>query len=168
VINRGVGGQTTAQIIARFDEDVSSLQPDVLIIQAGINDLKANGLFPERRNEIVATCKKNLAAMAQRATAQGATVILTTVFPTAQPSLLRRPFWSDAVGTAIVEVNEYSKTLVTEQLLLFDSAAILAGENGAIRPDYSDDLLHLNQEGYRALNHALTELLLYVAHDQRD
>ncbi len=159
VINRGIGGQTTAQILARIDADVTQVQPDLVIIQAGINDLKTIGLFPARRDEIVATCKKNLAAMVQRTTAQGATVILTTVFPAAQPSLLRRPFWSDAVGAAIVEVNEYSKTLVNEQLLLFDSAAVLTDETGAIRPEYSYDLLHLNQEGYSVLNQALDLLL---------
>ena len=130
-----------------------------MLIQAGINDLKTIGLFPAQRDEIVANCKKNLAAMVQRATAQGATVILTTVFPTAQPSLLRRPFWSDAVGEAIVEVNLYLKTLAGDRVVLFDSAALLVGADGAIQPVYSYDLLHLNQAGYAALNAALRALL---------
>ncbi len=159
VLNRGIGGQTTAQILARFDDHLVPLQPDIVLIQAGINDLKTIGLFPAQRDAIIANCKKNLAAMVQRATAQGATVILTTVFPTAQPSLLRRPFWSDAVGEAIVEVNLYLKTLVGERVVLFDSAALLVGADGAIQPVYSYDLLHLNQAGYAALNAALRALL---------
>ena len=159
VFNHGIGGQTTAQILARFDDHLVPLQPDLVLIQAGINDLKTIGLFPAQRDEIVANCKKNLAAMVQRATAQGATVILTTVFPTAQPSLLRRPFWSDAVGEAIVEVNLYLKTLAGDRVVLFDSAALLVGADGAIQPVYSYDLLHLNQAGYAALNAALRALL---------
>ena len=97
--------------------------------------------------------------MVQRATAQGATVILTTVFPTAQPSLLRRPFWSDAVGEAIVEVNLYLKTLAGDRVVLFDSAALLTDTDGALQQPYSYDLLHLNQAGYAALNVALRSLL---------
>lgn len=159
VFNRGIGGQTTAQILARFDDHVLPLQADIVLIQAGINDLKTIGLFPTQRDEIVANCKKNLAAMVQRATAQGATVILTTVFPTAQPSLLRRPFWSDAIGEAIVEVNLYLETLASERVVLFDSAALLTDADGAFRQEYRYDLLHLNQAGYAALNVALRALL---------
>ncbi|MEZ4681862.1 MAG: hypothetical protein R2932_47395 [Caldilineaceae bacterium] len=76
-------------------------------------------------------CKKKLAAMVQRTTEQGATV------------LLRRPFWSDAVDQAVLEVNAYWETLVGEQVLLFNTAALLASANGTIRPEYSSDLLHL-------------------------
>lgn len=158
-INRGIGGQTTAQILARFDEHVTSLQPDLVILQAGINDLKTIPLFPTRRDEIIAGCKENLAAIVQRVTEQDATVILTTIFPPARPSLVRRPFWSDAVGEAVIDVNEYLKTLAAEQVILLDSAALLASDNGLIRPEYSYDLLHINQTGYVELNQALVRQL---------
>ncbi|MCB0065319.1 MAG: hypothetical protein KDE19_24510 [Caldilineaceae bacterium] len=161
-VNRGIGGQTTAQILARFDAHASSLQPDLVILQAGINDLKTIPLFPDRRDEIVENCKKNLAAMVQRTTEQGATVMVTTIFPTANPSLVRRPFWSNEVDEAIVEVNAYLATLVGQQILLFDSAAQLAGADGRIRSDYSHDLLHLNDAGYAVLNQALSEQLRKV------
>jgi lysophospholipase L1-like esterase len=159
VLNRGIGGQTTAQILGRFAEDVTPLQPDVVLIQAGINDLKTIGLFPERTAAIVATCKENLAAMVQRATAQGATVIVTTVFPTAQPSLLRRPFWSAAIGAAVVDVNQFLQTLASDRVIIFDSAGLLSDDAGRLRPEYSYDLLHLNQNGYDALNAELRVVL---------
>lgn len=159
VLNRGLGGQTTAQILARFDDHVTPLQPEIVLIQAGINDLKTIGLFPARRDIIIATCKKNLAAMVQRATAQGATVILTTVFPTGEPSLLRRPFWSAAIAAAIVDVNLFLQTLANDHVIIFDSAALLSDEAGRLRPEYRYDLLHLNQNGYAALNVKLRSIL---------
>lgn len=116
-------------------------------------------LFPARRDTIIATCKKNLAAMAQRATAQGATVILTTVFPTGEPSLLRRPFWSAAIDAAIVDVNLFLQTLANDHVIIFDSAALLSDAAGRLRPEYSYDLLHLNQNGYAALNIKLRSFL---------
>jgi len=160
VLNRGIGGQTTAQILARFDAHVVPFAPDVVLIQAGINDLKTIGLFPARRDTIIANCKKNLAAMVQRATAQGATVILTTVFPTGEPSLLRRPFWSAAIAAAVVDVNLFLQTLANDHVIILDSAALLSDTTGRLRPDYRYDLLHLNQNGYAALNIKLRSLLV--------
>lgn len=53
-VNRGIWGQTTEQIRGRFDAHVIALHPSVLVLQAGVNDLKAIAIFPDRRDEIVA------------------------------------------------------------------------------------------------------------------
>jgi hypothetical protein len=47
-INRGIGAQTTAQVIQRFDLHTAPLQPDIIIIQVGINDLKTIRYFPNK------------------------------------------------------------------------------------------------------------------------
>lgn len=161
VINRGVGGQTTAQILARFEQDVLQLEPDVVVIQAGINDLKTVGLFHEQRAEIIANCQSNIAAMVQRSQSMNAVVLLTTIFPTAQPSLVRRPFWSDDIAVAVEEVNAYLRSLAGEQVMIFDSWAVLAGSNNTIQPQYGHDLLHLNDRGYAALNRQLESLQIF-------
>ena len=158
-LNRGIGGQTTTQVLARFDAHVTPLQPDLVIVQAGINDLKTIPLFPAQKATIIATCKANLAAIVERSTALGATVILTTIFPHGQVSLVRRPFWSDEVKAAIVEVNAYLLTLADERVVIFDSAQLLASNNGLLRADYGYDFLHLNTVGYEALNLGLIEVL---------
>ena len=41
-INRGIGGQTTPQMLVRFREDVINLQPKVVVILAGTNDIAGN------------------------------------------------------------------------------------------------------------------------------
>lgn len=158
-LNRGIGGQTTTQVLARFDTHVTPLQPDLVIVQAGINDLKSIPLFPAQKAMIIANCKANLAAIVERSTTLGATVILTTIFPHGQVSLVRRPFWSKAVKAAIGEVNAYLLTLANEQVIIFDSAQLLAAPDGSLRPEYAYDLLHLNEAGYDALKPGLIAVL---------
>jgi hypothetical protein len=48
-INRGIGAQTSAQTLHRFKAQVKPLQPHIVILQVGINDLKTIPLFPERK-----------------------------------------------------------------------------------------------------------------------
>src|SRR6266508_6831189 len=38
-LNRGIAGQTSAQMLVRFQQDVVALKPKVVVIQAGVNDL---------------------------------------------------------------------------------------------------------------------------------
>lgn len=164
-INRGIGAQTTAQVLGRFEAHVSPLQPNVLILQAGINDLKTIPLFPERQAEITANAKANLSELVERGQDGGATIILTTIFPVGEVPLQRRPFWSSQVALAVEEVNEYLRSLAGPQVLIFDAEAILA-QNGQLNPAYADDELHLNAAGYEALNDELVTLLTQLSANQ--
>jgi lysophospholipase L1-like esterase len=158
-INRGIGAQTSTQAVERFDEHVLSLQPDVVLIQMCINDLKTIPLFPELRSSIIATCKDNIERSVQEIKRQGGTVILTTVFPLGKLPVERTLFWSDAVDEAVREVNEFIASLEGEKVIIFDTGKVLAGETGLVRSEYSLDFLHLNQTGYEALNEALVNIL---------
>ena len=158
-INRGIGGQTSAQIAGRFDEHVAPLHPDVLLIQMCINDLKTIPMFPEMESEIIADCKNNLEWSVQRGRDQGAVVILTTIFPLGKLSLERSLFWSEDVGKSIEEVNQFINSLQAEDVIVLDTGKILADESGLVRDEYQWDLLHLNEAGYRALNQELAKIL---------
>lgn len=157
--NRGIGAQTTEQVLERFDAHIKPLSPDVIIIQVGINDLKTLPLFPDDKRTIIANCKENIQELVTRSTDLGATVILTTIFPVGKPSLERKLFWSDEVSEAVVEVNDYLHSLAGEQVVIFDTYAILVGKDGKFVSEYSQDLLHLSEYGYQALNNELATLL---------
>lgn len=160
-INRGIGAQTSAQVKLRFAAHVEPLQPEVVVIQVGINDLKTIPLFPHKQQEIIDHCQENIKQMVQQAVDGGATVILTTIFPVGQPPLARRPVWSSAVAEAVVTVNDFLTTLASEQVIIFDSYQLLVGDNDPlINPTYAADLLHLNQAGYDRLNDHLEPLLI--------
>lgn len=163
VINRGIGGQTSAQVAARFDYHIAPLRPQVILVQAGVNDLKSISAFPERQADIIAKCKANLKQVVDQSVRQNSTVILTTIFPLGHVPLERQLFWSDEVSLAIVDVNNYLKSLASERVIIFDSFTILVDNTGNVRKDYQGDLLHINQAGYDALNMELKRLLISLA-----
>lgn len=162
-MNRGIDSETSAQALLRFDAHVAPIRPDIIVIQVGINDLKAIPVLAEEREAIVANCEANIQMIVERSMGLGAKVILTTVFPTGRIPPLRRPFWSDDVGVALQEVNTFIRSLAGDDVIVFDAYPLLVGSNGRIRPEYSADLLHLSAGGYRRLNDALVPLLNQAA-----
>jgi lysophospholipase L1-like esterase len=150
--NRGLSNQTSAEVLHRFEAHVAPLEPDIIVLQVGINDLKAIPLFPDQREAIVANCQANIKALVTRASDSGATVILTTLFPLGQVPLERRIFWSNDVAPALAEMNAHLRSLAREQVIVFDTVPLLAGEDGLVRKEFSRDLLHLEPAGYAALN----------------
>ena len=161
VINRGISSQTSTQVLQRFDAHVRPLNPSVVVLQVGINDLKTIGLFPGRKEEIIADCKAHIQKLVEQSTDLGATVIITTIFPVGEVPLQRKPFWSDDIEAAITEVNGAIATLASadEAVVLLDSFSLLADEQGKLRSDYSQDELHLTPAAYETLNQALIATL---------
>lgn len=160
VLNRGISGQTTAQILGRFEAHIAPLEPQIIVIQAGVNDLKDIPLFPEQQESIIQSCKDNLREIVQRSVDSGARVILTTIFPLGELPLTRRLLWSNTVTAAIAEVNAYLLTLASPQVTILESGALLTDPcDGRVKPQYSLDGLHLNPAGYAELNRTLSGLL---------
>jgi len=159
VINRGIGNQTTAQMLLRLEPDVTSLRPAVVVIEGGVNDLKAIADFPDQRSRIVAECEANLQQIVERCRQSGATVVLVTVFDIGDVALWRRPFWSSQVADAVREVNAFLPTLASERVRLFDANLVLSDGRGQIQRAYQLDHLHLSPAGYAALTERLSPLL---------
>jgi len=158
-INRGIGAQTSTQVLQRFDHHLKPLTPRVVIVQVGINDLKAIPLFPERKEAIIDSCKTNIRQIVQQSVDVGATVILTTIFPVGKIPPARRLFWSSDVASAVNEVNSYIYSLEAQNVIIFDAYSMLADSDGSTRDKYVNDFLHLNETGYAALNSELVHIL---------
>lgn len=159
-INRGIGGQTTAQVLGRFSAHITPLQPQVIVLQVGVNDLRTIPIFPDKRAEIIANCLTNIENIIKQSTDLGATVILTTIFPVGEATLERSVFfWSDDIAAAIKEANMTLRSLASDHVVVLDADPILLDANGHPRADYMEDTLHLNAAGYAALNQRLVEIL---------
>jgi acyl-CoA thioesterase I len=75
-VNRGISGETTPQMLVRFRQDVINLQPKVVVILGGTNDIAGNtGPMTLEQTE------GNLASMAELAQANGIKVVLCSVLP---------------------------------------------------------------------------------------
>jgi lysophospholipase L1-like esterase len=158
-INRGINAQTTAQVLGRFTYHVLSLNPDTLVLQVGINDLKTIPLFPNRKAEIIAKCKANIQEMVELTVHNNIQMILTTIFPLGVLPIERRPFWSDDVALAVDDVNQFIVGLARDRVKILDTARILSDKQGNVVSLYSKDFLHLNKVGYEVLNRKLEKVL---------
>lgn len=162
VINRGIGAQTSAQVLARFDAHVRALKPEIVVVQACVNDLKTVPLFFDQKDLIVARCKDNLGEIVARSNQLNARVVLVTIFPFGHLPFERRLVWSDDVEAARRAINDWMKSQAKDGVEVLDADLVLADVDGNAITDYQVDFLHVNARAYRALNAALEPLLAPV------
>lgn len=153
--NHGIAGQTTGQVRLRTAAVLAEKAVDVVILEAGMNDLKYIPLIPQRRKEITEQCIANLRETVDLLRGSGCKVVICTVFPCGEVPLHRRLWWSPAVDEAIAEVNRAILTMNGKGVMVFDAHAILVGAGGRVREEFAIDLLHVNAAAYAALNASL-------------
>ena len=156
-INRGIAGQTTAQMLIRFKPDVVNLKPKVVVILAGINDI--TGMTGSTTNAMI---EDNLSSMVEIAQANGIKVILSSVLPCY--SIVGRPDLQPA--DRVVDLNKWIKKYAEEKNCLYiNYFTPLADENNGLKEEFTKDGVHPNKEGYdimaalviNAINIALKE-----------
>ena len=143
VVDRGVSGQTSQQILARFYQDVVALHPLVAHILAGTNDVAGN-LGPSREQDIL----NNFAAMVDIARANHIHVIIGAIPPTTDFR------WRRGLDPAakIVALNAKLKRLARQSGAVFvDYHAALATPAGGMREGLSTDGVHPNHAGYKVM-----------------
>jgi lysophospholipase L1-like esterase len=159
-IDRGISGQTTAQMLVRFRQDVIALKPAVVHILGGTNDIAGNGgpTTPE-------AIKNNIASMVDLAIANEIRVVLGSVPPAGM--FPWRPSVQDA-GQHIVEMNEWLRRFARERNLIYvDYHEPLADERDAMKQTFSNDGVHPNRDGYSVMEplarHAIEQALASAA-----
>jgi len=133
VLNRGVGDDTTALMVARFDDDVLSSSPKKAIILGGLNDL-TKGVPPEQIHA-------NIQWMVSRATANGIRPFVGTLTPT------RSKY------EPIASLNAWIRGYVarTPGVGLVDFYTALEMPVGSGTTTYLADWNHPNTQGYRLM-----------------
>ncbi len=159
IINYGIGGETTEQLLNRIENDIGLFKGKFIILQIGINDLKTIGVLEEEKEDIIDNCFENIYEILKLLTLENNRVILLTIFPTGKVPFLRRFFWDDSIPLSVKEVNEKLKDISLPNVLTVDCDAMLIGQNNLIRPEFSKDELHLNEKGYEELNHILDPIV---------
>jgi lysophospholipase L1-like esterase len=139
-INRGIGGQTTPQMVVRFRQDVIDLKPKVVVILAGINDIAGNtGPMTLEQTE------GNIASMAELASANGIRVVLCSVLPAYDFP------WSPGLTPApkVVAVNAWMKQYAAEKHHVYlDYYSAMVDERGGLPATLSADGVHPLPPGY--------------------
>lgn len=167
VINLGRYGETTAQLLARLDADIIERDPRMVVLQTGINDLKAMGVFRSRSNEIAENCWANLRQIIDRLRARGVPVVVLTIFPVGDLHPLRYPIWSNETLTAVADINERVRHLDEPGVLVFDCDPVFS-DGGRMRAEFIVDDFHINAAGYQALSAKIIPFLADALEHDRD
>lgn len=154
----GIGGITSSQLNLLIETVPFPRSPDCVIIQIGINDLKAIGVFPEQREEILTLCEQNIRHIVSRLTEANIKVILTTIFPPAVPEWHHRPVWSGQIRPTVNELNDRVRQWKSPNLVVIDCDPVLKSGD-RMNPLYAVDTFHVNSAGYRELNRLIEPIL---------
>ena len=142
-VNRGISGQTTPQMLLRFRQDVIDLEPKVVVILAGTNDIAGN-TGPSTLEMIV----DNIKSMAEIAKANNIKVILSSTLPAYKYG------WKPEVEPAekIVELNKMIKAYAKKEGHIYlDYFSKMADERNGLPKKYADDEVHPTVEGYMVM-----------------
>jgi lysophospholipase L1-like esterase len=142
-VGRGISGQTTPQMLVRFRQDVVALEPAVVVILAGTNDLAGN-TGPATLESIA----DNIASMTEIASANGIRVVLASVLPAFDYP------WKPGLEPApkIVALNEWIRDYAARHDAVYlDYHSAMRDERQGLRVELSGDGVHPNEAGYRIM-----------------
>ena len=144
-INRGIGGQTTPQMLLRFKPDTIDLHPHIIVLLAGINDVAGN-----TGPSTVKMITDNIFSMAELAMNKDVKIILSSILPAnAFP-------WNDAienVSSTIISINSLMKDYaLSNGIVYLDYYSSMVDENEGLNSDYTEDGVHPNKEGYKVMS----------------
>lgn len=144
-IPRGISGQTSYQMLLRFREDVLSLNPKVVVINAGTNDIAQNNhRYVEDRTF------GNIVGMCQLAKAAKVKVILTTITPCGlYPWRREIKDVPQKIESLNARLRDYAKQNKIAFVDYFTPMAIDSGEKkGTMKEGLSSDGCHPTDAGY--------------------
>ena len=150
-INRGISGQTTPQMLVRFQPDVIALKPKVVVILAGTNDIAGN-TGPMSLEAI----ENNYKAMAELAKANGIKVVFASVLPISDynknaqgqqivRSVQRKP-------EQILALNKWLKDYASANKHGYlDYFTATVDDKGFLKAELANDGLHPHAGGYKIM-----------------
>jgi len=165
-VNRGIGGQTTPQMLVRMYPDVIDLKPAVMVVLAGTNDIARN--TGPMTSEMI---QENIMAMTELAQHHGIKVILCSVLPVSDYPFLKQQSAPAATAPAgpgagaprakmtdgrppadILKLNAWMKDYAERTNAIYvDYFKAVVDEKGWLKDGYSADGLHPNGEGYKVM-----------------
>lgn len=142
-VDRGIGGQTTSEMLVRFRADVINLKPKAVVILAGINDIAQNNGYISLENIF-----GNIVSMAELAKANGIKPILCSILPAYDFP------WRPGMEPAgkVIKLNEMIKEYTMKNKLIYvDYYSALVDDRGGLPEKYSKDGVHPTLDGYKIM-----------------
>ena len=150
-INRGISGQTTPQMLIRFRPDVIDLDPDIVVILAGINDIAEN-----TGPSSVKSITDNIISMSELAIANNIKVIISSIIPA------KNFPWRPQIDPPykILRVNDILHSYALKNNLVYlDYFSKMHDGDGGLIKKYGIDSVHPNKEGYILMSQLLEKAI---------
>ena len=150
VKNLGHSGDTTGDLVARFERDVLPFSPRVLIIMGGVNDYRV-GIYG-------AETVRNLAALRDKCREHGITPIFLTVTPI-RPALMTSRMTIQTPPSDWWAHRDYINNWVMQQEFSIDVSTILSDADGQLEAEYTTDGLHPDLMGKKYIGQTVDAYL---------
>ncbi len=142
-VNRGIGGETSSQMLLRFRSDVINLKPSAVVILAGINDIAEN-----QGPISIPDIARNIFFMSQLASENNIKVILCSVLPAYDFP------WRPGLNPKdkVISLNDLIQKHAQEKSFEYvDYFSSMVDERKGLIKEYGNDEVHPNLEGYRVM-----------------
>lgn len=148
---RGISGQTSCEMLVRFQSDVVNLHPKAVAILAGTNDLAQNIGYISLEHIL-----QNVISMCQLAKANKIIPIICSVTPCKQYSWRKELQPADS----IVALNKMLKTYsIKNHIIYVDYWSALAADDNGMKAEYTTDQCHLTASGYEVMEDIILKAL---------
>lgn len=152
LVGRGIGGQVSSQMLARFRQDVINLEPRIVVINCGTNDIaENNGPYDED------ITMDNIKSMTELALSHGIKVVLSSVLPTDGFC------WNPGVEDVVSKIRHLNQRIVdycvAMQIPYVDYYPVMTSDGEAMNKALTDDGVHPNSAGYDIMEVKLLDTL---------
>jgi lysophospholipase L1-like esterase len=146
-VNRGIGGQTTAQMLVRFRQDVLDLKPKAVVILAGTNDIAGN-TGPISLEDI----ETNYTTLAELARLHHIALIYASVLPVHEYTEKAGDMFTQRPPEKILALNRWLNDYCSAHGCVYlDYFSAMVDDKGFLKKDLADDGLHPNAAGYKIM-----------------
>ena len=143
-VNRGIGGQTSPQMLLRFKQDAIHLNPNMVIINAGTNDIAEN-TGPSNQEMII----DNITSMAEICIKNNIDVALSTILPVFKYS------WNENIINVPEKISSINKILKkyseNNNIQFIDYYSSMVDGQKGLMSAYATDGVHPTKEGYKVM-----------------
>lgn len=142
-VNRGIGGQTTSEMLLRFENDVIDAEPKAVLILAGTNDIAGNS------GEVsLIEIRDNIGRMAIKASENDIQVILCSVLPAFDYPWRR----GRDPHVKIPQLNAMISELAEDKGYYYlDYFSVMSDNRNGLPREYAVDGVHPTEQGYRVM-----------------
>lgn len=141
---RGIGGQTSSELLVRMRQDVIDLHPHTVVIMCGVNDIAENNGPISLKHTV-----GNIISMCELAKANNIRPVLCSPLPAR--SFYWNPSITDAPQQIAILKNLIMQYAREQNILYVDYYSAMVAEDGGLFSGLSDDEVHPNQAGYQIM-----------------